>query len=305
MHAPIIHPPSSIISDGGFTLIELLVVIGVIAILLAILIPVMSAARERAQRAVCLSNLRQFTTAWTAYADDHDGWLACGQPFLQASSWDSGSSRRWWYGWVGNAFLQPESRSAILQDPDKGTLWSYLQDVDVYHCPRGWGAFGCTYVVLPGANGALVKGTYVYNSREVSMGQKGKRVGNTILRLTRLTDIVSPGASERAVFMDTCRTISSVFPILYLDHQWVTNGAPPIYHTRGTTLSMADGHAEYWRWKGRETTAIPRKTTESGYDYLDVAGGYYEPQTDDGAYDLQRIQRATWGRLGYVVDGDR
>jgi len=65
----------------GFTLIELLVVIAVIALLIAILIPVLNLAREQAQRAVCLSNLRQLTLAWVLYADDHDGKLVLGWTF--------------------------------------------------------------------------------------------------------------------------------------------------------------------------------------------------------------------------------
>jgi len=52
----------------GFTLIELLVVIAIIAILAAILFPVFNRARESARRAKCLSNLRQFASAFMMYA---------------------------------------------------------------------------------------------------------------------------------------------------------------------------------------------------------------------------------------------
>ena len=45
----------------AFTLVELLVVIAVIALLMALLIPVLRSARERAHRVVCMSNLRQLT----------------------------------------------------------------------------------------------------------------------------------------------------------------------------------------------------------------------------------------------------
>ena len=54
---PIIIHHSCFINRRGFTLIELLVVIALVALLLAILIPVTRAARERGQRAVCLTHL--------------------------------------------------------------------------------------------------------------------------------------------------------------------------------------------------------------------------------------------------------
>lgn len=97
----------------AFTLVELLTVIGIITILIAILMPVLHRARETAWRTRCLSNIRQITTAWHAYALANDGLLV---------SANTGPG-----GWA--------SAGNTDEDIKTGLLYPYVKTPEVYRCP--------------------------------------------------------------------------------------------------------------------------------------------------------------------------
>ena len=280
----------------AFTLIELLVVISIIVLLIALLIPVLRAAKEQGQRVVCLSNLRQLTLAWIAYAEEHDSKLLEGRAFHGRSS-----GARECEGWLGSAFLPTNNRMELIENPDKGRLWPYVRNVDAYCCPSGRGDHFVTYAIVAAANGTPVEGTGLPGLVGKELLMLGERAGGTVLRLAKMTDILSPGAAMRAVFIDKGQTpASNDFYVHYLYPEWRVYSPPPLHHENGVTLSMADGHAEYWKWKGRETVEMPRELFPMGNLFAEfLVGGDYEPQTEDGMYDLQRLQKATWGRLGY------
>jgi len=80
----------------AFTLVELLVVIGIIALLIAILMPALSRAREQTQRVSCMSNMRQLGLAMMMYVGDNKGTF----PFAAVSPlpedwiyWHAGRNR--------------------------------------------------------------------------------------------------------------------------------------------------------------------------------------------------------------------
>ena len=101
----------------AFTLIELLVVVAIIALLVAILLPSLSAARGEAERIVCMSRLKQFAYAFVYYCDDNGGQFP-------------ESSNRWEENWL----VQFEKYLGELpMDP-----WTPRDDTiksDIYECP--------------------------------------------------------------------------------------------------------------------------------------------------------------------------
>ena len=72
---------------SGFTLVELLVVIGIIAVLIAILMPALGRARDQANKVVCMSNIRQICIGFMMYAQNNKDWCPWGpradnQPYV-------------------------------------------------------------------------------------------------------------------------------------------------------------------------------------------------------------------------------
>lgn len=205
----------------AFTLIELLVVIAIIAILAAILFPVFARARNRANMAKCLNNLKQLGVAFGMYTDDNRGQLP--------GAWaDDRIPQNNWAGCMG------PSRWTYIE---RGQLYPYTRNAGIYICPLSVNkkAVSITQAIPAGLTNRKYPLSYSMNSYLSSRKPDGEAIQNPSLMMLLIEE--ARDTETGGIGINDC---------VYMTDQNYTNDQPGIVHYDGTNILYLDGHA---RWK--------------------------------------------------------
>ena len=246
----------------GFTLIELLVVIAIIAILAAILLPVLAAAKQRALEIQCISNKKQIQTAWFMYAQDNNDKLVLNVPGASGGP----------TGWV-NGYLDWTTSSVNTNENElrSGLLGDYTaKTTPCYRCPAD-----NFLTAAQRAAGFKFRIRSVRMNKYLACMPPDAGWGAPFTNYYKMPNIKSPASMW--VFLDSHPDTGAnpgpgghpydgtfSLPPAYLNANLTTgqvgapsykwNDMPASYHNkRNCGFSFADGHAEMHHWLDAQT----------------------------------------------------
>jgi prepilin-type N-terminal cleavage/methylation domain-containing protein/prepilin-type processing-associated H-X9-DG protein len=243
----------------GFTLIELLVVIAIIAILAALLLPVLGTAKARSTGTACSNNLRQLSLGWRMYADDNNGTLVRNLPQPASDP-----------AWVVGEFTpaSPATNQAIIR---QGKLFPYVLNPAVYHCPADTTRVGGTPSVLSySMNGWM--GSRTMDSRTQAGNGSTNR---TFVRDAELTVIAA--TSRLWVLADEdASTLNDGWFLVTMDDAQPFASFPGMRHQRGGGMNFADGHTEVFKLRSPDS-APGNQVSPANPDWLQLKQITTEP----------------------------
>ena len=256
----------------AFTLVELLVVIAIIAILAALLLPVLSRAKMTAQSIACVNNLKQLQLCFQLYLADNDDYFV---PNNSVAVIGTPSMNVQGLSWL------PDINAVTEIDPSNivnGLLFRYNRSLPIYHCPADQST-------LETPDGQPLPQSR-WRSYNMSQSVNGYPQGNPeyysfIPAWTKFTEVRHPVPSELFVLIDenSDTQVDAEFgnppvgsPYFFQNAWW---DMPSDRHNQGANLSFVDGHVEHWRWQAPK-----------------IFHDWVQPVPPEEMPDYQRIQNA-------------
>jgi prepilin-type processing-associated H-X9-DG protein/prepilin-type N-terminal cleavage/methylation domain-containing protein len=262
---------------GAFTLIELLVVIAIIAILAALLLPVLSRAKSQALSIECISNLKQMQLCFHLYAVDNQDYMPPNNfvfdiATLKPIPGNEGPS------WCTNVAPYSADPAGIKA----GLLYKYNTSIEIYHCPADYST-----IETPAGVKLPQPRIRSYNmSQSINGLTYAGQIANFVPHYSKFTQIRKPDPSGLIVFLDVHENeiIDTQFGIPVKPDWWSFGywwDIPANRHNQGCNLSFADGHVEHWAWKAPKVVTVSRGNQQpvgpdEWEDYNRVEAGFLQ-----------------------------